>query len=56
MSKRWFDHRYDDKSGEKEWHPLFGLIGSVLWNELQGEIDTHMSFNYVTPSKKGQVA
>ncbi|EJK70914.1 hypothetical protein THAOC_07689, partial [Thalassiosira oceanica] len=39
-SKRWFDHRYDDKSGKKEWHPLFGLIGSVLWNELEGEIDT----------------
>ncbi|EJK66634.1 hypothetical protein THAOC_12432, partial [Thalassiosira oceanica] len=31
---------YDDKIGKKEWHPLFGLVGSVLWNELEGEIDT----------------
>ena len=23
-----------------DWHPLFGLIGSVLWNELQSEVAT----------------
>ena len=36
MSKRSFD----DKSGKNEWHPLFGLIGSVLWNELQSDVAT----------------
>ncbi|EJK62601.1 hypothetical protein THAOC_16779 [Thalassiosira oceanica] len=36
----WSKRSFDEKSGKKDWHPLFGLIGSVLWNELQGEIDT----------------
>ena len=27
-----------DHFDKKDFHPLFGLIGSVLWNELQDEV------------------
>ena len=27
-----------DKSNKEDWHPLFGLIGSVLWNELRSDV------------------
>ncbi|EJK61362.1 hypothetical protein THAOC_18165, partial [Thalassiosira oceanica] len=27
-----------DKRVKEDWHPLFGLIGSVLWNELSSDV------------------
>ena len=36
----WRTRSIYSKSDKKDWHSLFGLIGSVLWNELQNEVAT----------------